>query len=126
MGTARTRVVILALTAIMLASILWIVKYRSNTPAIETYQPSQRPKFVPSGGTIATSPAKEASPPIAPSPESVPAPSPFASPEETRETATPDQDSSFVGRLNLIVPVAGVRPEPLIDTFHDARSEGRV
>jgi murein DD-endopeptidase MepM/ murein hydrolase activator NlpD len=128
MGTARTRVVILALTTIMLASILWILKYRSNTRAIETYQPSSRPTFAPSGGTIATSPAKEASPPIAPSPESVLAASPFASPEETRETPTPTptQDSSFVGRLNLIVPVAGVRPEQLIDTFKDARSEGRV
>jgi peptidoglycan LD-endopeptidase LytH len=28
--------------------------------------------------------------------------------------------------VNLIIPVAGVRPEQLIDTFDDARSEGRV
>jgi murein DD-endopeptidase MepM/ murein hydrolase activator NlpD len=126
MGTARTRVVILALTAVMLASILWILKYRSNSRAIETYRPSPIPTSSPSGGTIATSPAEETSPPTAPSPESTGAASPLASPEETPETATPAQDSSFVGRLNLIVPVAGVRPDQLIDTFNDARSEGRV
>src|SRR5829696_4347358 len=39
-------------------------------------------------------------------------------------TPTP-QPANFVGQLNLIIPVAGVRPEQLIDTFTDARSEGR-
>ena len=40
---------------------------------------------------------------------------------------TPSPESAnFVGRLNLIIPVAGVRPDQLIDTFDDARSEGRV
>jgi murein DD-endopeptidase MepM/ murein hydrolase activator NlpD len=33
---------------------------------------------------------------------------------------------SFVGQLSLVIPVAGVRPDQLIDTFADARSEGRV
>jgi murein DD-endopeptidase MepM/ murein hydrolase activator NlpD len=126
MGTALTRVVILALTAVMIASILWILKSRSNNRAVEAYQPSPIPTFSPSGGTIAASPAEEVSPPTAPSPESALAASPFASPEEARETPTPTQDNSFVGRLNLIVPVAGVRAEQLIDTFKDARSEGRV
>ena len=40
-------------------------------------------------------------------------------------TPTPES-ANFVGRLNLIIPVAGVRPDQLIDTFDDARSEGRV
>jgi murein DD-endopeptidase MepM/ murein hydrolase activator NlpD len=43
-------------------------------------------------------------------------PEPTPSPETT----------NFVGRMNLIVPVAGVRPDQLLDTFDDARSEGRV
>jgi len=34
--------------------------------------------------------------------------------------------NSFVGSLKLIVPVVGVKPEQLLDTFADARSEGRV
>ena len=127
METARTRVVLLALIAIMLASILWTVKYRSNTRAIETNQPSPTPIFSPAGGTIAPSPAEETSLPAAPSPEpALAASSPFVAPEETRETSTPAPDSTFVGRLNLIVPVAGVRPDQLTDTFKEARSEGRV
>jgi murein DD-endopeptidase MepM/ murein hydrolase activator NlpD len=32
----------------------------------------------------------------------------------------------FVGTLKLIVPVAGVQPDQLSDTFSDSRSEGRV
>ena len=34
--------------------------------------------------------------------------------------------SNFVGTAGLIIPVAGVKPEQLLDTFDDARSEGRV
>jgi murein DD-endopeptidase MepM/ murein hydrolase activator NlpD len=34
--------------------------------------------------------------------------------------------SNFIGTASLIIPVAGVRPEQLIDTFDAARSEGRV
>jgi peptidoglycan LD-endopeptidase LytH len=41
------------------------------------------------------------------------------------ESPTPST-SNFVGTADLIVPVAGVRPEQLQDTFDDARSEGRI
>lgn len=51
-------------------------------------------------------------PPVAPS---APAPEP-----------TPETPSSFVGQVDLIIPVAGVRPDQLVDTFDDARAEGRV
>jgi len=44
---------------------------------------------------------------------------PTESPTPTPETA------NFVGRVDLIIPVAGVRPDHLLDTFSDARSEGR-
>lgn len=40
-------------------------------------------------------------------------------------TPTPEP-ANFVGRMNLIIPVAGVRPEQLLDTYTDARSEGRT
>ena len=40
-------------------------------------------------------------------------------------TPTPEL-ANFVGQVNLIIPVAGVRPDQLLDTFDDARSEGRV
>ena len=46
-------------------------------------------------------------------------------PPEPSPTPTPES-ANFVGRLNLIIPVAGVRPDQLMDTFDAARSEGRV
>jgi murein DD-endopeptidase MepM/ murein hydrolase activator NlpD len=33
---------------------------------------------------------------------------------------------SYLGTINLIIPVVGIRPDQLVDTFTDARSEGRV
>jgi peptidoglycan LD-endopeptidase LytH len=33
---------------------------------------------------------------------------------------------NYVGTLKLIIPVVGVRPDQLLDTFTDARSEGRA
>jgi len=46
-------------------------------------------------------------------------------PPSESPTPTPEP-ANFVGRLNLIVPVAGVRPDQLLDTYSDARSEGRT
>lgn len=40
--------------------------------------------------------------------------------------ATGLSQQSFVGQLNLIIPVQNVRSDQLIDTFADARSEGRT
>ena len=54
--------------------------------------------------------------PVAPHIEELPAPAP----------APALLPPSFVGTVNLIIPVAGVRPEQLLDTFGDARSEGRL
>jgi murein DD-endopeptidase MepM/ murein hydrolase activator NlpD len=47
-------------------------------------------------------------------------------PPEPAPTPEPANTANFVGQVNLIIPVAGVRPDQLIDTYDDARSEGRV
>lgn len=49
----------------------------------------------------------------------------IGTPLSPTESPTPIT-SNFVGTVDLIIPVAGVKPEQLIDTFDDARSEGRV
>ena len=65
-------------------------------------------------------------------PSASPGQSSSGQPAETPppENAEPASDTtlvgSFVGRLKLIIPVQGVRPDQLQDTFMDARSEGRV
>jgi len=58
----------------------------------------------------------------------LPASNPIAigTPLPPEPTPSPEESANFVGRLNLIIPVAGVRPDQLTDTFDDARSEGRV
>ena len=49
----------------------------------------------------------------------------IGTPLSPTESPTPIT-SNFVGTVDLIIPVAGVKSEQLIDTFDDARSEGRV
>ncbi|HEU4932322.1 MAG TPA: M23 family metallopeptidase [Pyrinomonadaceae bacterium] len=55
------------------------------------------------------------------------APIAIGTPLPPTESPTPaPEPANFVGRINLIIPVAGVRPEQLLDTYSDARSEGRT
>ena len=91
---------------------------------------------------LASQPVARIEPLPAPPVSAVPAPSltPLPSIEEAIEEATPTPEpsvltelpstsnagNSFVGTINLIIPVAGVRRDQLLDTFDDARSEGRV
>jgi murein DD-endopeptidase MepM/ murein hydrolase activator NlpD len=48
------------------------------------------------------------------------------SPENTPASKEITLPGNYVGTLKLIIPVVGVRPDQLLDTFTDARSEGRV
>jgi murein DD-endopeptidase MepM/ murein hydrolase activator NlpD len=76
------------------------------------------------------------SPPVSPVLTETVNPTPKPNPADSNNAATPASESSqptmdaltnsFVGKLKLIIPVAGVKPEQLLDTFTDARSEGRV
>ncbi len=82
---------------------------------------------------VVPSPVASASPQASVAVSSTPTVSPAESPLDPVEEASPEgrplvpaPDASFVGKLNLIMPVVGVRPEQLLDTFADARSEGRV
>ena len=64
--------------------------------------------------------------PLPPPPTDPVAPAPAELPPPVTAPVTESQVSSFVSTMNLIIPVAGVRPEQLMDTFGDARSEGRL
>ena len=55
------------------------------------------------------------------------APITIGTPLTPTESPTPTPEpANFVGRMTLIIPVAGVRPDQLLDTYSDARSEGRT
>lgn len=89
-------------------------------------------------GSVAEKPTPAATSTVSPDlhgPTESPAPSEPPADAGSDKTATPTDNSqltnaapadSFVGTLKLIIPVVGVRPDQLTDTFADARSESRV
>ena len=83
------------------------------TPDTAKRSPEPSPTPVPETPPVSTSPVPEA--------DSVsPTPSPASA------TSNPESPIGFVVTLKLIVPVAGVQRNQLLDTFADSRSEGRV
>jgi murein DD-endopeptidase MepM/ murein hydrolase activator NlpD len=135
--TGRTRLRVLLLVAVVIAGLavlLWARGRRSNfVPGTANVN-----RNGPVGGSISETPAP-ASTTLSPTAETSATATPFAgaSPDQTpaplnagempSNQATPDAllAGSFVGTLKLIVPVVGVRPDQLLDTFTAARSEGR-
>lgn len=120
---ARVQVLLIAFVTLGLLSVfLWTRVRRSAsdrpTPnASHETTPSLAPAVSPAAQT--QSPSPNASPDI-----------PRSEPGLSVDTNQPPQNepppSSFVGTLKLIIPVAGVKPDQLLDTFTDARSEGRA
>lgn len=83
-----------------------------------------------SDSRLPATPSQPGSPAIAENPEpgttpqgELPTPPASESPIDPNSAVPP---ISYVGTLHLVVPVAGVRPDQLRDTFADSRSEGRV
>ena len=118
----RTRFLLASLS--ILAVIASLVVRLSKTPRTKQVKVTSTASPAP----VVPSPVITSSP----SPYPIPYPSPSPSPTITESpTPLPTQlPSPFsqpsVSSSNLIIPVAGVRPEQLIDTFTAARSEGRV
>jgi len=96
MGTAKLRIMLCVVFLVIVAVVSIAIRFRT-TPAVPAVDlPSVIPVAV---GTPLPPP-----PPVSPTPS----------------------NSNFFGTASLIIPVAGIRPEQLLDTFDDARSEGRV
>jgi murein DD-endopeptidase MepM/ murein hydrolase activator NlpD len=146
----RALVVVLFLCVVALvAALVWALNSRYGTtpvtpitppPAtvIPTATPTPPPSPSPSASPSA-SPQPSASPSVSPSVTPSQNPSPAASPNVTpaaspppRPAQSPPQspqsnvNSNAHANTNLLIPVAGVRPGELRDTYDDARSEGRV
>jgi murein DD-endopeptidase MepM/ murein hydrolase activator NlpD len=106
----KTLLIVLIGLVVLVAFMVWLNRGRSGGPLL-TWSRSETIKPVPLASTEVTlsgSPTPYPSPPAESSPTDVASPTPLVSP------------------AGLIIPVAGVRADQLLDTFSAARGEGRV
>jgi len=105
----RTLLIVLIGLAMLVAFLAWL-NHRRSGGALITWSRSETKIPVPLASTEAT--------------RSGP-PTPYATPPAT-SSPTSAPTAPLVSPAGLIVPVAGVRADQLVDTFSAARSEGRV
>jgi peptidoglycan LD-endopeptidase LytH len=115
-SVAAERAVILLVFGLVFAFVFWLSLRVQRRPASEAAIPAATPP---------TTPAATPSSPPAPAMTPSPAPSARATPPAAESGVTTDSLPS-VAPGSLVIPVAGVRPEQLRDTFNEARSEGRT
>jgi len=122
----RTRVLLIAAVIFgAVATLVWYLSYHYwSQPATPLRPPAQDVERLPTPAaspTATTTPSPTTTPTPAVSP--TPAASPVASPQAQ---VLPGDPGSALASMRLLIPVEGVAPDKLQDTFKDARSEGRV
>jgi peptidoglycan LD-endopeptidase LytH len=129
----RVRVFLgLVLALALLVTVIVVLQRRSGFySAIPVLSPTPTPETstmpTPEASADSPSPQTGITPPPEASPSlATPLPTLTPSPENTPSPTSAIPPIGFVGTLKLIIPVAGVKPEQLHDTFADSRSEGRV
>jgi len=110
MGAVKLRILLSVLFLVIVSIVSIAINFRTTpvVPALDV--PSISPNEPVAIGT-----PLPVTDPVAPSAPEIPA-----------APVTEPPTSNVVSTVNLIIPVAGVRSDQLIDTFDDARSEGRV
>jgi murein DD-endopeptidase MepM/ murein hydrolase activator NlpD len=127
----RARVAFLAaLVFAGVAALVWYLSYgywsqpvtplRPPADAVEALTPT--PAATPQSSAT---PMTTATPSPTPSPTPAERPTPSPSPQSLLQPQGGDTNATLAS-MRLLLPVEGVRPEELRDTFSDARSEGRV
>lgn len=131
--SARVRVflvVLLGVSATLTA--VWVLQkrfgYQASKPPTQPQIASPQPQASQASveQPVLTTPEPGSSVPAAPSPSSFAADPPSEEASPAPQTPVLTLDPSYAARLNLVIPVKGVKREQLQDTFKDARSEGRV
>jgi murein DD-endopeptidase MepM/ murein hydrolase activator NlpD len=121
--TRLIRFFLLALVCVIIAFVWINVRRASRQNELQSITASPTPKAEPSNSVVGpdTTPAPIASPSVSTTPLAT------ASPITVQPTPATDQIAApSIGAKSLLIPVAGVRPDQLQDTYDDARSEGRV
>ena len=114
--TRRARLIVVGIVFAAFVVVAAVMRFVSPQPehadlAVQALGPRESPATSPTPIVVTTPEVPQSEPGLS---TSVASPSPLQSPQE-----------SFVGTVGLIIPVAGVKPEQLLDTYSDARSEGR-
>jgi murein DD-endopeptidase MepM/ murein hydrolase activator NlpD len=120
----RTRVLLIAAVLFAaLAALVWFLSYRYwSQPVTPLAPPAQDAERLP---TPTTTPTPTATPTATPA--STPTPTSDALPGASPQAQGSAGDAaSALASMRLLIPVEGVAPGQLQDTFKDARSEGRV
>jgi murein DD-endopeptidase MepM/ murein hydrolase activator NlpD len=117
----RTRVLLIAALLFgAVGALVWYLSYRYwSQPATPLPAPAQDVERQPPPAPSPTPTATPTSTPTA-TPEASPAGSPQA------QGLSGDPPPPALASMRLLIPVEGVRPEQLQDTFKESRSEGRV
>lgn len=132
--SARLRVLLIIVVVFAaLAAFLWL---RTRRPGFRNDYIEYRDAHKTSGSVLESASPASTSPTAFPIESVLPSPTPTpgtagadaATPatENSQPATVAPLGGSFVGTLKLIIPVVGVKPDQLMDTFTDARSEGRV
>lgn len=137
----RPRVLLIAATLFAaLGALVWYlsVSYWSQPvrplapPSANGANEAVTPSPAPAATTTTTpatpaTPGADATPQEAPAtPESPPPPVPPASPSPQARGLAEGDTAALLASMRPLIPVQGVRPEQLQDTFSDSRSEGRI
>jgi peptidoglycan LD-endopeptidase LytH len=130
----RTRVLLIAAALFAaLGALVWFLSYRYwSQPVTPLRPPAQDAERLPTPqSTVTPAAASPATPITSPSATPTPgaspdaSPAPGASPQAQSFTSDPAA-SAALASMRLLIPVQGVAPAQLQDTFKDSRSEGRV
>ncbi len=124
-ATAKARIRVLLIAIVTLGALglfLWSRNRQSTVTPVTTINEGAPP--------ASATPTPAISPTISPRVTSaVPSSADIPQAEPGLSPSQPDGDlalpPTFIGKLNLVIPVAGLKPEQLLDTFTEARLEGR-
>src|SRR6266446_3381701 len=117
--------VVFLVLVLSVGTLVWLLQRPSQNPG-PIAPPINRPEqpINSPGPSVASQPSPLASPspestPTAPSPQVVATvvPPPPVSAEEPQPQLPATTEPGYVGKLNLIIPVSGVKPAQLQDTF---------
>jgi murein DD-endopeptidase MepM/ murein hydrolase activator NlpD len=125
--STRARILFAAVIILLaLGALVWWLSLRARTtPVTPVSLPNASTAPAENVNRATTNAATNATPLATPQTAATPAPTP--PPDKTAEpAATAPPQVVPQGASDLLIPVVGVRPEQLRDTFADARSEGRV